>query len=123
MRVQNTDLVLIEEKVDVFLREIAHVIEQAKRQQRDYLREFLKTVKVSDSLSDKIPMRLRESGHQKVESLESCDILQTEGGIKQEDGMSKIWTGLQKVKEAVQKYSEASNFANEILSILVADCI
>lgn len=63
MRIQNTDLILIEEKVDVFLKEIAHVLEQAKRQQRDYLVELLRTVKVSESLSVKIPMRLRESGH------------------------------------------------------------
>ena len=57
MRNTNTDLQLIEEKVDSFLQDIVLVIEQIKRNLRQQLDDFLHLVKRSDNLASKVNIR------------------------------------------------------------------
>ena len=57
LRTSNTDLKLIEEKVDAFLQEITSEIEIHKRAARQQLQQFLRVVQGSDALSQIISIR------------------------------------------------------------------
>ena len=116
MRTTNTDLKLIEEKVDSFLQDIMLVIEQIKRKLRQQLDDFVHLVVKSNSLASRVNIRQREQGHTYLEALVTEQPAKTVSG-------AEAYQSMQKVRESVASIGDVAKYNADMLDLFVADAV
>ena len=101
-RSSNTDLKLIEEKVEVFVSDLMHVLKEFRHSAKPQLQDFLRVVRNSEKLSKKITMRQRETGHEHLDKMDELDSRPKDLGAAMEGDQthqSHVWQSMISVKE------------------------